>query len=164
MSEVGVGGRLPVWASGRAPGTPSIAALAKRRAPPATHRTAPVQDFHYIRHDRCYLHPVMFFDSLLRPRGRAPLFTCTYVKIGPLLESACVRADKKVDIEPAVRATCSGYPDCPCCGTAPQFLIPTGQFISARYGIKLKICFNIELHFIIRMFSRSVPKCIIAAF
>lgn len=68
---------------GARPGPPSIAALAEsplgaRRTTP---RLMPMQDFHYIRHDRCYLHPVMFFDSLLRLLGRLHnenLFTFTY--------------------------------------------------------------------------------------
>lgn len=38
------------------------------RLPPCARRPPnnPDAKFHYIRHDRWYLHPVMFFDSLLR--------------------------------------------------------------------------------------------------
>lgn len=56
---LGVGARVP--ARHRLPPSP----LGARRTTP---RQMPMQDFHYIHHDRCYLHPVMFFDSLLRLR------------------------------------------------------------------------------------------------
>lgn len=44
-----------------------------------TRQLIPMQDFHYIRHDRCYLHPVMFFDSLLRIRYCSEALTSTAI-------------------------------------------------------------------------------------
>lgn len=79
---------LRVWETcGRVRRLRASAGLAGRRgARPCRHRLPPslgarrntgqlipMQDFHYIRHDRCYLHPVMFFDSLLRHRTRSPI-------------------------------------------------------------------------------------------
>lgn len=53
-------------ASGRA-SRPGIDYRPRRpRRAPHHGTTNPDARFHYIRYDRCYLHPVMFFDSLLR--------------------------------------------------------------------------------------------------
>lgn len=63
------------------PGPTSIEALATpARADQPT--TNPDARFHYIRHDRCYLHPVMFFDSLPRLPKRHCHFSqikCTFL-------------------------------------------------------------------------------------